>query len=117
MVRQKVIYGKLINGPLPVIDYDPIRDYIKRLRQCFSSVALFFYNKYVGDVIGVVWKPAALIPRDASISSCLHRLKGSDNKLIVNTKAILDDFTILGHGIVHSVSEHCVTKDEKNTTS
>uniref|UniRef100_A0A1I8ER67 Nucleolar protein 6 n=1 Tax=Wuchereria bancrofti TaxID=6293 RepID=A0A1I8ER67_WUCBA len=117
MVRQKVIYGKLINGPLPVIDYDPIRDYIKRLRQCFSSVALFFYNKYVGDVIGVVWKPAALIPRDASISSCLHRLKGSDNKLIVNTKAILDDFTILGHGIVHSVSEHCVTKDEKNTTN
>ncbi|KAL3993759.1 Nrap family protein, partial [Acanthocheilonema viteae] len=66
MVRRKVVRGKLINGPLPVIDYDPVREYVKRLRQCFYSVALFFYNKYVGDVIGVVWKPAALVPRDPS---------------------------------------------------
>lgn len=67
MARRRIIRGKLINGPLPVIDYDPVREYVKRLRQCFSSVALFFYNKYKGDVIGVVWKPAALLPRDASV--------------------------------------------------
>lgn len=67
MVRGKVGRGKLINGPLPVIDYDPVREYVERLRQCFSSVALFFYNKYRGDMIGVVWKPAALLLRDASV--------------------------------------------------
>uniref|UniRef100_A0A1I7VA14 Nucleolar protein 6 n=1 Tax=Loa loa TaxID=7209 RepID=A0A1I7VA14_LOALO len=117
MVRRKVVRGKLINGPLPVIDYDPVREYVKRLRQCFTSVALFFYNKYVGDVIGVVWKPVALVPRDTSISSCLHRLKGLDDKLVVNTKAILDDFTMLGHGIVRDVSQHCVIEDVKNTTN
>ncbi|CAG9533984.1 unnamed protein product [Cercopithifilaria johnstoni] len=117
MARRKVVRSKLINGPLPVVDYDSVRKYVKRLRQCFSSVALFFYNKYVGDIIGVVWKPAALVPRDASISSCLHRLEGPDNKLLVNTRAIMDDFKMLGHGIVRDVRQHCVTEDEENTAN
>ncbi|VDK80887.1 unnamed protein product [Litomosoides sigmodontis] len=117
MARRRVVRGKLVNGPLPVIDYDPVREYVKRLRQCFSSVALFFCNKYVGDVIGVVWKPATLVPRDASISGCLHRLKGPDNKLHVNTRAIMDDFAMLGHGIVRDVSQHCVTVNEENAAN
>lgn len=51
------------------------------------------------------------------ISSCLHRLKGPDNKLVVNTRAILDDFTMLGNGIVRDVSQHCVTEEQENTAS
>ncbi|KAM3720026.1 Nucleolar protein [Dirofilaria immitis] len=113
-VRRKVVRGKLINGPLPVIDYDPIRVYVKRLRQSFSSVALFFYNKYKGNMIGVAWKPDALLPRDASISKCLHRLKRSDNKLVVNIKAILDDFMILGQGLVREVTQNLAVEDDEN---
>uniref|UniRef100_A0A915PV07 Nucleolar protein 6 n=1 Tax=Setaria digitata TaxID=48799 RepID=A0A915PV07_9BILA len=108
LVRRRVVRRNVIKGPLPVVDYDPVREYVKRLRQCFSSVALFFYNKYVGDVIGVVWKPAAMVPRDASVSSCLHRLKGPNNQLNVNVGAILDDFTILGYGIVRDRKKLCM---------
>uniref|UniRef100_A0A158Q7J7 Nucleolar protein 6 n=1 Tax=Elaeophora elaphi TaxID=1147741 RepID=A0A158Q7J7_9BILA len=116
MVRRRVVRGRLMNGPLPVIDYDPVREYVKRLRQCFSSVALFFYNKYVGDVIGVVWKPVALAPRDSSISSCLHRLKGPDNKLLINKRAILDDFLIMGHDdLVHLLAGSSVTVAPNST--
>lgn len=67
MVRKKVVNGKVVEGPLPVIDYDPVREYIKSLRDNFSSIALFFHNKYAGDLIGVVWKRTALSPRDPKV--------------------------------------------------
>ncbi|VDK59575.1 unnamed protein product [Gongylonema pulchrum] len=65
-------------------------------------------------MIGVVWKPAALTPRDSKISGCLHRTKGADNLLTVNVEAVLEDFAVLGHGIVRDVRRNCSTSSDEN---
>ncbi len=42
---------------LPVIDFDPVNIFVDELTNAFNNVAMFFYDRYGGDVIGVVWKP------------------------------------------------------------
>lgn len=102
--RKRTIEGVAVKGCLPVCDYDPIEKYLKCLRENFGLIALFFYNRYGGDRIGVIWKRTAMEPRDAKISSCLHRIKqNGENLLSLNVPAIKEDFRILGRTIVRKV--------------
>uniref|UniRef100_A0A0K0DM64 Nucleolar protein 6 n=1 Tax=Angiostrongylus cantonensis TaxID=6313 RepID=A0A0K0DM64_ANGCA len=42
---------------LPVLNFDPVDDFVCALNAHFQHVALFFWNKYGGDRIGIKWKP------------------------------------------------------------
>uniref|UniRef100_A0A670Z235 Nucleolar protein 6 n=1 Tax=Pseudonaja textilis TaxID=8673 RepID=A0A670Z235_PSETE len=57
----------------PVVDYDPVQCYLEELREAFSDFALFFYDKYGGVVIGVLWKPSAFEPQPFKVSVQLLR--------------------------------------------
>ncbi|KAJ1369288.1 Nrap protein [Parelaphostrongylus tenuis] len=59
---------------LPVLNFDPIDDFICALNAHYQHVALFFWNKYGGDRIGIKWKPHEMdVP--AKISRCSIHIK------------------------------------------
>ncbi|XP_067320780.1 nucleolar protein 6 isoform X2 [Anolis sagrei] len=90
----------------PVVDYDPVECYLQELREAFSEFALFFYDKYGGEVIGVLWKPSAFEPQPFKVSNMRGRMMSSistDPMTVPNVEAILEDFEVLGEGLVKSV--------------
>lgn len=99
------------------------------LQKHYSEFCLFFYDFYGGNFIGVVLKPDAKLPKEFKVrfgtsvhslgfirkytyswfdiySSQISNLKCAvlrNNKLALNVEAMMDDFRILGSGIVTHV--------------
>ncbi|NXP62701.1 NOL6 protein, partial [Chloropsis cyanopogon] len=72
----------------------------------FDDLALFFYDKHGGEVIAVLWKPLSFQPQPFKVSSMRGRKVTTLNSELVcvpNVEAILEDFEILGEGLVKSV--------------
>nr|XP_020450136.1 nucleolar protein 6 [Monopterus albus] len=93
-------------GALPVIDYNPVSLYLEELREAFGDLALFFCDPYGGTVIAVLWKPKAFIPVPFKTSQASARsieVTGEEVNTVPNVKAILEDFQIMGEGLVKSV--------------
>uniref|UniRef100_A0A8B9FKR7 Nucleolar protein 6 n=1 Tax=Amazona collaria TaxID=241587 RepID=A0A8B9FKR7_9PSIT len=90
----------------PVVDYDPVQCYLRELRDAFSDLALFFYDKHGGEVIAVLWKPLSFQPQPFKVSNVKGRMVTTLNDKLVcvpNVEAILEDFEVLGEGLVKSV--------------
>ncbi|KAF7651428.1 hypothetical protein LDENG_00111260 [Lucifuga dentata] len=93
-------------GLLPVIDYNPVAVYLAELREVFEDLALFFCDPYGGTVIAVLWKPKAFIPVPFKTSQMFARsveVTGEEAQTVPNVEAILEDFRIIGKGLVKSV--------------
>lgn len=90
----------------PVVDYDPVQFYLSDLRESYGEFALFFYDAHGGDVIGVLWNPGSFTPQPFKMSKVNGRIvdpKSNSLLLIPNVEAILEDFKILGEGLVRSI--------------
>ncbi|XP_073536523.1 nucleolar protein 6 isoform X2 [Phyllobates terribilis] len=95
-----------INSRFPVVDYDPPQLYLNELRESFGEFALFFYDAHGGEVIGVIWNPSSFAPKPFRMTKVNGRLmekKGNSVLMIPNVEAILEDFKILGEGLVKSI--------------
>lgn len=93
-------------GALPVVDYNPVSLYLTELREAFGDLALFFCDPYGGTVIAVLWKPKAFVPASFKTSQMAARsveVTGEEVKTIPNVEAILEDFRVIGKGLVKSV--------------
>ncbi|XP_060711362.1 nucleolar protein 6 [Hemiscyllium ocellatum] len=112
--RPKVTYsrGTLRNDAkvhflkMPMVDYDPVQCYLRELRSAFGEFALFFHDTYGGSLIAVLWKPQAFTPqpfKTSHINAKMLETKGNQLQLVPNVEAILEDFEILGAGLVKSV--------------
>ncbi|KAK2911723.1 hypothetical protein QQF64_027542 [Cirrhinus molitorella] len=94
------------SGALPVIGYDPVQLYLSELREAFGDLALFFNDPYGGTVIAVLWKPAAFEPKPFKASLMNARrveMNGNVATTVPNVEAILQDFRIIGEGLVKSL--------------
>jgi U3 small nucleolar RNA-associated protein 22 len=90
---------------LPVIDFDPVRNYVEELRKSFDEVALFFYDIYGATQIFVLWKPETLQQKELKIQNSKYRLIDSvKNCFILNIEAVVDDFKIIGDELVESIT-------------
>lgn len=100
------------NVNMPITGFNPAKQYLKVLESSYSPFALFFYDDFGGDIIGVLWKPDIFNERPFKV----HHVNGcsissfskvSSNKTLVqvtpNIEAILEDFKILGEGIVEKL--------------
>lgn len=90
-------------GALPVIDYNPVQLYLSELRDAFGDLALFFHDPFGGTVIAVLWKPNAFEPRPFKTSLMNARrveMNGDVATVVPNVEAILQDFRIIGEGLV-----------------
>ncbi|KAM4808387.1 nucleolar protein 6 [Rhinophrynus dorsalis] len=90
----------------PVVDYDPVKLFLNELREAYGEFALFFNDLHGGDVIGVLWKPSSFQPQSFKTTNVKGRLmdRNSNQPLMVpNVEAIVEDFEILGEGLVKSI--------------
>ncbi|KAE8636849.1 hypothetical protein XENTR_v10003167 [Xenopus tropicalis] len=90
----------------PVVGYDPVQCYLQELREAYGEFALFFHDKHGGDVIGVLWKPSGFEPQPFKTTNMTGRVmdgKSAKPLLVPNVEAIVEDFEILGEGLVASV--------------
>ncbi|KAL0979774.1 hypothetical protein UPYG_G00189470 [Umbra pygmaea] len=112
--RPRVIYGQGVlrdmaiktGGALPVIGFNPVTCYLAELRDAFGDLALFFCDPYGGTVIAVLWKPKAFNPVPFKTGQIVARhLGGTGDRThtVPNVEAILEDFRVMGHGLVKSV--------------
>lgn len=92
---------------IPVVGFDPVECYLRELRQNYGEYALFFHDTYGGDVIGVLWKPAAKEEKEFKVSNVRgHKLANSESSLISpNIEAFSDDFVTLGAGLVKFIKQ------------
>lgn len=86
----------------PVVDYNPVQCYLSDLRDSYGSVADFFYGQGT-PVIGVKLTREALdqVPIESRKHFGGKFILGG--KLVHNMEAMLEDFEILGYGLVKSV--------------
>uniref|UniRef100_F1KTM6 Nucleolar protein 6 n=1 Tax=Ascaris suum TaxID=6253 RepID=F1KTM6_ASCSU len=104
LVRRKTLKRNPVSDVLPVYDYDPVGNYLSKVRAAFNSFAIFFHDKYNGARIGVVWKPDALKPKDSNISSCMYRYLNEESGMMqMDKESIREDLVLLGRGIVRKV--------------
>ncbi|XP_040277098.1 nucleolar protein 6 [Bufo bufo] len=90
----------------PVVDYDPVQLYLSELRESYGEFALFFYDTHGGEVIGVIWNPSSFTPQPFKMTKVNGRIldaKSNSLLLVPNVDAILEDFKILGEGLVKSI--------------
>ncbi|KAM8865782.1 nucleolar protein 6 [Synchiropus picturatus] len=91
---------------LPVIDFNPVAIYLTELRDAFGDLALFFCDPYGGRVIAVLWKPKAFTPipfKTSQMSARSAQVTGDEVTTLPNVEAILEDFRVMGKGLVKSV--------------
>lgn len=91
---------------MPVLAFDPPQLYLAQLREAFGDLALFFYDQHGGEVIGVLWKPTSFQPHPFKASNTKGRMvvsQGGELAMVPNVEAILEDFAILGEGLVRAV--------------
>ncbi|KAK5871329.1 hypothetical protein PBY51_004214 [Eleginops maclovinus] len=93
-------------GALPVVDYNPVSLYLAELREAFEDLALFFCDPHGGTVIAVLWKPKAFMPtpfKTSQLSARSVEVTGDEAKTIPNIDAILEDFQVMGKGLIKSM--------------
>ncbi|XP_072520710.1 nucleolar protein 6 [Salminus brasiliensis] len=93
-------------GTFPVVDFDPVRLYLSELQDAFGDVALFFHDPYGGTVIAVLWKPKAFQPQPFKTSLMSARKVEVAKDVVTtvpNVEAIVEDFHIMGEGLVKNV--------------
>ncbi|KAF1768118.1 hypothetical protein GCK72_008080 [Caenorhabditis remanei] len=102
MERRPLPENSKFQHKIPVVELDPVDELVYQLNNSFQSVAMFFYNKYGGHHIGVMFKPQEEeVP--AKISRCALHKSISDSALRLNRAEILENILILGQGIVGDV--------------
>ncbi|GFX25918.1 nucleolar protein 6 [Trichonephila clavipes] len=92
------------NEVLPIVEYDPVERYLHELRRNFGDYALFFHDVYGGNIIAVVWKQSSFSPKEFNASSINNRtLYRNGPQVVPDVERILEDFKILGHGLVNKI--------------
>lgn len=89
---------------IPVADFDPVQCFLKDLRDSYGDYALFFHDTYGGTVIGVLLKPAALEHKNFKVADVNCRKLDNDGKLVLNVSAMIEDFYILGRGVIRTIN-------------
>ncbi|XP_053973649.1 nucleolar protein 6 [Hylaeus volcanicus] len=96
-------YKKHSHEKIPVVGFDPVQCFLKELRDGYDEFALFFHDTYGGMIIGVLLKPTALEVKEFKVSNINCRKYNSDGQLVLNVSAMIQDFYILGDGIVEAI--------------
>ncbi|KAJ0175334.1 hypothetical protein K1T71_009475 [Dendrolimus kikuchii] len=92
---------------IPVVEFHPILKYLEELRAAYSEFALFFHDFYGGEVIAVLWKPDFNELRDFQLlnANALKPITVEEEiKYKVNTEAIVEDFRVIGQGLVKEIT-------------
>uniref|UniRef100_A0A6P7G4V1 Nucleolar protein 6 n=1 Tax=Diabrotica virgifera virgifera TaxID=50390 RepID=A0A6P7G4V1_DIAVI len=87
---------------IPIVNFDPVAEYLKTLRENYGKYALFFHDSYGGNVIGVLWHPRVFETDEFKVG----KINGSEikeGKVVFNFDRVIEDFYVLGRGLVQYI--------------
>ena len=94
---------------IPIIDFNSVKIYLDILKKSFNNLALFFYDQYGGRRIGVLLHPNSMDTKPFKSSNVKGSMltnssySHSIDNVTLNISALMEDFTILGNGLVKRV--------------
>jgi len=91
-----------------LVGFDPVKKYVQLLDETFGDLAMFFYDQLGGDIVAVVWKPAAFLPCPFRVTEVHNRIPIEVSQLdkvqtVPNIVSILADCQSLGKGLVERI--------------
>ena len=88
---------------VPILDHDPVRILVETLTSCYGHLAQFHYDRYGGKVIAVKILEKQKQEADRVKLSEVGGRMLVDGKAVTNWGAVVEDWAILGDGIVKNV--------------
>lgn len=99
------------------IGFNPVKKFVKELKSRYGHSALIYYNKFGGNMIALVWRPSAWLPKPFNAKSAqnaillpqpLHKEEEEEEEVISgmvipNIFEILADIRSLGSGLVEDI--------------
>jgi len=89
------------NKTIPIIGHNSVIKFVNILNSCYGNLAKFYYDKYGGSVIGV-----KIFSKKEDGKFKLAEFQGkmiSDGCVVPNWGAVIEDWSILGDGLVKNV--------------
>ncbi|XP_019540558.3 nucleolar protein 6 [Aedes albopictus] len=87
----------------PAAGFNPVELYLRELRDGYRKFAVFFHDHCGGDRIAVLWRPDALEEKPFTTSNMNGRILTREGILKLNTEALIQDFEIIGKGLVQKI--------------
>lgn len=97
-------------GNFPIVGYNPVDLYLGELNKTFSEYAIFFYDRFGGSKIFVLWKPNVfeskpLLFKDSKYFKVIDTVSKSGlSNIQLDIYAILAQIKLLGGTLVQSVN-------------
>ena len=89
-------------------EWHPVKSLISRLRSKYGEYAVFFYNEFSPDIIALIWRPAAFVPKAFSAMMSEYQspvLKDwkDDSLVIANTDELISEIGYAGRDILSDI--------------
>lgn len=89
-------------------EWHPVKSLISRLRSKYGEYAVFFYNEFSPDIIAMIWRPAAFVPKAFSAMMSEYQspvLKDwkDDSLVIANTDELISEIGYAGRDILSDI--------------
>lgn len=97
---------------MPVVDFNPVSQYLETLKGAFDNLALFFVDEHGGRSIGVLLRPEAMAVKPFKLASLAGQsaamltetaYSSSVDNVALNLGALMEDMAIMGEGLVEKV--------------
>ena len=100
-------------------EWQPVKSLISKLRSQYGEYAVFFYNEFSPDIIAMIWRPAAFIPKAFSAmmseyQSPVLKCWKDDSLVMTNTDDLMSE---IGYASRHVLSDIKVLDNKKTDSS
>ena len=84
---------------IPIVEHEPVALYVAQLEAAYGSLANFYYDRFGGSVVAVKLVAA----REGGKVGQVAAREARDGGLAVNWGAVMEDWRVLGDGLVREV--------------
>ncbi|XP_068622458.1 nucleolar protein 6 [Battus philenor] len=105
--RERRKTDAVLDDMVPVVEFNPVSKYLDELRSAYDEFALFFHDFYGGVEVAVLWRPTIDDLREFQVTNAKALMPvevEGETKYRVNKEALLEDFRILGRGLVLDIT-------------
>lgn len=81
--------------------FNIVEEYVNDLRRVFRDVGMFFYDRYGGDKVAIVWRPMTEGKMRTHIG---YNAKKEGNIIVTNKEAMVGEMVRMGEGLCIAVS-------------
>jgi len=105
---RKKMYKNLVLEKGTLHEWNPVKSLISRLRSKYGEYAVFFYNEFSPDIIAMIWRPAAFVPKAFSAmmseyQSPVLKVWKDDSLVITNTDDLMSEIGYAGRDILADI--------------